>query len=203
MEIWASPSLPYTSSIQLDISITDFVDLVSSAAVRVLEAVDPTFHSESYTPPSQYRKDSAQDRVRKETLHGKGIFADISFSVTYLDLELCKKFCILVNSLDTKNGAEAYLVGEQGHTRILVYTAIVSAHNHRIKSIEDSIEKSGPEFGCATSWFKEDDLDLIAGWPAKFNFVPAVKPEVLPIKRPDYQARVKAWKEEQLKKAIK
>lgn len=177
----------YNNTVLVSLEHSTFIKLVEMSAVSILSFTDPK--SKLYVQPKQYVGTSFGSFAEALNMgfvpHG-GVYHSVATGNEVIEAYA-----------ELRNASDAHYVGEESHTREMVYRAMVHHHNWRVGSIEDSIEKSGANFGSATGWHTAEPVNLVREWPGRYGFRPLPIKD-LPCKRPDWAARLAADREVKL-----
>ena len=127
-------------------------------------------------------------------------------SAQTLYLQLHNSLSLIQTYVEHRNkwGKENWMVGEEGRTLQLAYSAVLVFHAWKVGRIEDGIKKNGTEFGSGTGWFTTSYKELVEDWPSKYEYVKKmdIKVPVLPCLREDWQDRRRAYKDAERAKVV-
>lgn len=176
----------FVDSNVLQLKTTFFISLVESACHQLLRHFNPM--RPGYILPSSYCGESFISLAESDAdaLNvNNAVWHNISGQRLYVNLwnqiELILQYVQFINLNPDK-----YHIGEESHTRRLIYKALFLAHNWKVRCIEDTHRKDGKNFGSATGWQTENFFKNVEDWPDRYTQIQKEKALVLPCERPDY-----------------
>lgn len=84
----------------------------------------------------------------------------------WFQVEMVMRFAAMLDRI-----GHDYLVGMEHHTRPLIYATLHQMHEYRVQDLRRSIRMHGPQFGCATNWFRYRYDTVVKSWPDRYNFL--------------------------------
>lgn len=163
----SSYSGAFIGSCMIQMPTSELLYMVEFAASQLLLYFNPA--SPQYVAPDAQCGNAfdAQAQTLNEIMDLKmnlrASWGQLQYLGVWSQVDLVNHAVTLMNSRP-----EMAFVGEQDHTRQLIYSALRAAHNWKVRCVELSHHQHGPSFGSVTGWHRISIIKPVEHWPEAY-----------------------------------